>query len=299
VDTFGQRLKKIRKEKKLRQKDLANALGLAQTTIANYEQNMRFPDHKKLNKIANHLSVSLDYLLGREEKNTISKVYIEKKEVLSLSERSNYYLKALLQEDKDGAKKIIEEAVLYGNNITDIYLHVLEPALKEIGRRWSINDVSIAQEHFCSFVTQQIMSQIFTKSVTKKKCKAVAVAVSGELHEIGLKMVSDFFEMDGWDVYYLGSNTPTKSIIEAIEFTKADILIISATLSSYVDAVENLIKVIRLEKECEETKIIVGGQAFNKDKGLWEKVGADGYSVNAKEAIKIANRLVSKRQGNR
>jgi repressor LexA len=62
---FPSRLKDLRKEKNLRQKDLATDLGVARTTIANYEQGTRFPDKDVLNKLANYFNVSTDYLLGR------------------------------------------------------------------------------------------------------------------------------------------------------------------------------------------------------------------------------------------
>ena len=59
------RLRQLRKERDLRQVDLANDLGIAQTTVANYEQHSRFPDETMLLKLASYFDVSLDYLLGR------------------------------------------------------------------------------------------------------------------------------------------------------------------------------------------------------------------------------------------
>ena len=59
ISNLGDRLKKIRKDKNLRQIDLASSLGLAQTTIANYEQGTRFPNEKTLSQIADFFNVSL------------------------------------------------------------------------------------------------------------------------------------------------------------------------------------------------------------------------------------------------
>ncbi|NLY91603.1 MAG: helix-turn-helix transcriptional regulator [Firmicutes bacterium] len=65
--TFGARLRALREEQGLYQKDLAEKLGLTQKTISNNENNERFPDQKTLHKIADFFNVSIDFLLGRTE----------------------------------------------------------------------------------------------------------------------------------------------------------------------------------------------------------------------------------------
>lgn len=65
--TFGARLRTLREEQGLYQKDLAEKLNLTQKTISNYENNERFPDQKTLHKIADLFNVSIDFLLGRTE----------------------------------------------------------------------------------------------------------------------------------------------------------------------------------------------------------------------------------------
>ncbi|HEY5309978.1 MAG TPA: cobalamin B12-binding domain-containing protein, partial [Casimicrobiaceae bacterium] len=52
--------------------------------------------------------------------------------------------------------------------------------------------------------------------------------VSGDLHELGARMVADFFEMEGWDSYYTGANTPTGGVVQAIVERRPDVLAISA-----------------------------------------------------------------------
>ncbi|PHC41335.1 transcriptional regulator [Bacillus toyonensis] len=65
---FGTKLNLLRKEKKLRQEDMAKHLGIARTTYAMYEQGNREPDYDTLQKSADFFDVSVDYLLGRTEK---------------------------------------------------------------------------------------------------------------------------------------------------------------------------------------------------------------------------------------
>ena len=64
--------------------------------------------------------------------------------------------------------------------------------------------------------------------------------VSDELHEIGLRIVCDFFEMEGWDTFYLGANTPTRSIIQMISDQHINLLVISETMTFHVQRVAEL-----------------------------------------------------------
>jgi len=297
INNLGDRLKKIRKDKNLRQIDLANSLGLAQTTIANYEQGTRFPNEKTLSQIADFFNISLDYLLGRSDTliNNEAITYQqrdinENTEFLLLRKK---YFDFVLSGDKDLATKLILDAARNKFSVRDIYFYVLERSLKEVGRLWEMNIMDISQEHYFSNVTQQIMSQLYPYINTKEKngYSCISLSVNGDFHNIGIRMVTDLLEAEGWKTYYLGSNIPTQNVIKTVKDRKADMLVISATMAFNLDSVSNLIKAVRSAKECKNIKIIVGGRAFNIDKHLWKTVGADGYASTAEETVKLVENL--------
>lgn len=205
------------------------------------------------------------------------------------------YIDMLLSGDRHSAGKMVVEAVDNGISVKDIYLNIFQSSLYEIGRLWQENKITVAQEHYFTAATQLIMSQLYPYiSRTKKSGKVlVATSVSNEQHEIGVRMVADFFEMDGWKTIYLGANTPSDGVIETITANRADLLLISATISSNIGEVVKLIKNVRSCSECREPKIIVGGYPFGVDKELWKKVGADGQAENAENAVLLANSIVS------
>ncbi len=282
--------------------DLAKILGLAQTTIANYEQNIRFPNETNLMRIADFFDVSLDYLLGRRNVliNTNSSYSnsadntIYGDQLICLSSIAAHYLQALLSKNKTLAIKIILTAFQQGVPVSDLYMKVLEPTLKEIGRLWECNQIYVAQEHYFSEITQLIISKLYldTMPTYSKNSKVVTMAVNGEYHHIGIKIVTNLLELDGWKSFYLGVNIPSESLIKTIEEEKADVLVISATMSFNINSVDTLINTIRLTKSCKNIKIMVGGNAFNTDESLWKAVGADAYSANGVDAVKVANDLV-------
>jgi methanogenic corrinoid protein MtbC1 len=104
-------------------------------------------------------------------------------------------------------------------------------------------------------------------------------------------MVVDFLELEGWDTYYLGADTPAESILQAVQERQAHVLAISATISLHVSKVAELIEHIRSASDCTVPKILVGGYPFNIANNLWRQVGADGYARNAQEAVSAANLL--------
>lgn len=211
-----------------------------------------------------------------------------------LSPLAMLYSRALLRGDRDLASRLVLQAVEQGTPVKDIYRHVFQTAQHEIGRLWQINQISVAEEHYSTAATQLIMSQLYPYVFSGAKIgrTIVAVCVSGDLHELGARMVADFFEIEGWDSYYTGASTPTAGVLQAVVDRRADMLAISATITHHVPDVKHLIGLVRGNQACEHVKIIVGGYPFNRQPDLWRRVGADGSGPDAETAVSLANDLV-------
>ena len=213
-----------------------------------------------------------------------------------LSPLAQNYLDSLLKGKRENALSLILNEVKAGVPVKEMYIQVFQPVQYEIGRLWQTNKISVAQEHYCTGATQLVMSQLYPYLFTgeKKNRKMVMTCVPGELHEMGARMVTDFFEMNGWDTYYLGANMPIESVVKYIIETQPQCLAISATMTFHVSAVEELIRLIRLSPDVpSDLKIMVGGYPFKVAEGLWKSVGADGFAQNATEAIELAEKLTA------
>jgi methanogenic corrinoid protein MtbC1 len=212
-----------------------------------------------------------------------------------LTELAKNYIEALLNVQRDSASNMILNAVEEGTDIKDIYIHVFESSQHEIGRLWQTNQITVAQEHFCTAATQLIMSQLYPHILRTNKngLRMVAACAAGEMHEMGVRMVADFFAMDGWDTYYLGANNPSASILETLKKLKPDILVLSASIPSNVDVLADLIASIRKSPDISTIKILVGGRPFMLSPELYKKVGAEGCPLSARESVSLANELLS------
>ncbi len=203
------------------------------------------------------------------------------------------YLDALLNGDRRTAARLVLDAVQNGEPIKAIYLNVFQRSQLEVGRLWYQNKVSVAQEHYCSAATQMIMAQLYPYIFAAPKIGRclVAACVGGELHEIGIRMVADFFELEGWDTYYLGANTPKAGLLQALEDQLPDLLALSATMPLHRRTLGDLIAAVRAQMPA--LKIMVGGYTLNTDAVLWRQLGADGHAADAQSALALGRRLTA------
>ena len=206
------------------------------------------------------------------------------------------YLDCMLKGERAAALSLVLQKVETGFPMKDLYLQVFQPVQYELGRLWQINKISVAQEHYCTGATQLVMSQLYPYLFTGQRHgrKMVVACAPGELHELGARMVSDFFEMEGWDTYYLGANMPVKGIINFLSIIKPALLAISVTLTVNLRAVAEMISKIRATPEIPQgMKILAGGYPFRVAWSLSHRIDADGWAANAQDAVDLARKLLS------
>ena len=204
------------------------------------------------------------------------------------------YLSNLLEAKRTEAYSSIFSAIENGLPLQDVYLKVVQPSMYEVGRLWQTNKIDIAIEHYFSAATQLLMGQLFPLAMQSKRkgLKMAGCCLGSELHELGLRMVSDFFELEGWDTYFMGAITPSNSLKDVLHNYQPDILCLSATMNIGVPTIRDLIHDIRQDKSLKNTKILVGGIAFLVNKTLAATVGADGTASDAKQAVCVASKLL-------
>jgi methanogenic corrinoid protein MtbC1 len=214
----------------------------------------------------------------------------------SLHPVASAYLEFLLKGNRYDALELILSETRQGMTVRDVYIQVFQPVLHEIGRLWQINRITVAQEHFCTAATQMVMSQLYPLLFTgeRKLKKMAATCVPGELHEMGARMVTDFFEMEGWDTYYLGANMPVEGVVRFIGEIQPKVLAVSATMTFHLSSAEEMIRRVRQSSSTPpDLKILVGGYPFKVAKGLRMQVGADGFAGSAPDAVEIAEKLIA------
>jgi methanogenic corrinoid protein MtbC1 len=166
----------------------------------------------------------------------------------------------------------------------EIYLDVLGPALVEVGARWQRGIATIAQEHLATAVVGSIMTRLAGQLATTPpvRRRIVLACTDGELHDTGLRMVRDFLEGDGWEVFYLGAETPADSLQFLVDRAQPHVVGLSTALPHRVPVAR--VTVAALRSRPARPYILLGGHAYGGDAGLARHIGADGFAANAGEA---------------
>lgn len=206
-----------------------------------------------------------------------------------LANASRMFLHALLQGERQGALGVAREALRIAAHPTDVYVELFQRSLEEIGRRWQLNRITVAQEHMATALVQFVLAQLYSSLDLSAPLRgnALITGVEGELHQVGANLVADALELDGWRVRFLGTNVPHDGIVAAAEEMKANLIGISATMLFNVDPVARLVESVRSAKGA-APRILVGGSAFRSAPHLWMEVGADGSAIDVRGACAVA-----------
>lgn len=205
------------------------------------------------------------------------------------------YLAALLAGERERALRLVAGAAEQGADVRGLYEDVLASVQREIGRLWQRDEITVATEHYCTAVTQLAVAQLhpYVFATPRNGWRLVATSAQGNLHELGIRIVSDLFELEGWDTYYLGANTPHAAVLDTVAGEGADLLLVSATMSQQVDAVAALVTAARADERTRDVPVIVGGPPFTGPDA--PDVGADAAAGSARAGIERARELLGGR----
>lgn len=201
------------------------------------------------------------------------------------------YIEYILSGDRKSATSLVHDIYNKEKNLKVIYKEIFEKSFYDIGILWQTGKILISQEHYFTATTQIIMSSLYPYLFSSEKNGKIYIwaCVSEELHEIGIRMVCDYLEMEGYDTYYVGSNVPLNDLKKLIKEKKADFLGLSTSSLLNIDKLKEYVYSIKNDPETSFVKIEVGGIPFNSDRELYKKVGADLSGGYAEDTVKSLN----------
>jgi methanogenic corrinoid protein MtbC1 len=175
------------------------------------------------------------------------------------------FLEGLLARDSARARRAVEEALADGVPIPDLYLGVLEPALQEVGHRWAMGAINIAEEHYATAVAQSILDGLgrMLRRPPKDGRLALVSGTPEELHALGTRVVADFLETDGWEVILLGPGAPAADITALVESEQPDLVALSTATAGVLDGVVELLGA--LAALAPRPYIVAGGQFWTPE----------------------------------
>lgn len=211
------------------------------------------------------------------------------------------YLDAIREGDHRAALDIVDRARAEGADLATVYLDLLQPAMREIGRLWQDNELTVADEHLATAVTQTVMAHLFSSGVRGAAPAAdrptlIAACVDTERHEMGLRMVCDIMELEGWHVVYLGATVPVGSLLSLMQRQPPAVLALSATIPTHLPRLRATIAAVRDALGAAAPPILVGGRPFLDHPDLAASVGADATAADARAAAALIRRFAADRR---
>ncbi len=199
-----------------------------------------------------------------------------------MSDYLSKFKHALNSGEKENAVRLCLDAVSTGQlSLLQLYTEVLAPALNSI--ECSSSDWEcIWREHISTSIVRTILENCYPvvlkqrdEQGTKKEHGTVLIfCPPDEYHDLGARMVTDFFTLAGFKAIFVGNNTPKKSFLSAIGRIEPRYVAISISNPYHLFQTRKVIEEIR--NSCPPSlKIVVGGQAFLNNKKAYKEIGAD------------------------
>ena len=209
------------------------------------------------------------------------------------------YLGAIRDGDRRRAFEVIDDARGSGIDLGTLYVGVFQPALREIGRLWQENEISVADEHLATAITQAAMARAYEGAFTWRTTEGrtlIAACADVERHEVGLRMLCDLLDLEGWHTTYLGATVPVESLVAMVQRRRPDVLALSVALSPHLPRLRAMIQAVNEALGDGRPLIIVGGRPFLDDPTLADRVGADLTATTAVDAVRMLGERVSPRR---
>jgi len=203
------------------------------------------------------------------------------------------FLSAVAAGDRRRAMAAVDGARKDGLDMRAIYLGVLQPALREVGRRWETGAMTVAQEHLATAITQTAMSRLAGEQFrdTEGGPILLAACVGAERHALGLRMVCDLLELEGWTSLYLGPTVPAADLARMVAERRPQAVALSVSLPPHLLGARDAIAAIRAEGPPQPV-VLIGGRAVSGLE-MAERLGADLTAVDAGEAVALLKQRLS------
>ena len=206
----------------------------------------------------------------------------------------NLLYEAILNGKLEQAVDVTNQAIADGAEPQAIINGYMIKAMEEVGQRFQRGEAFVPNLLMAARAMKgslDILKPLMKGDASTTLGKVVIGTVKGDLHDIGKNLVASMLEGCGFEVINLGVDVPSDKFIAAIKENNADILCLSALLTTTMNYMKDVIEALKADGLRDQVKVMVGGAPVTAM--FAEQVGADGYSEDASEAVALARRLVS------
>jgi MerR family transcriptional regulator, light-induced transcriptional regulator len=180
----------------------------------------------------------------------------------------NTYFESLLSGDHVKCQRIVLQLMNQETHFRELYIGLFQRSMYHAGELWKENKISVANEHIITNITENMISLLQPSLHARRATnKTILIACcENEYHSVGARIISDFFELNGWKVLFLGANMPLKDLLLSLCQYRPDVCGFSVTMAENLQTLESAIA--STQSLFSQMEIIVGGQAFEIESGV-------------------------------
>ncbi len=201
---------------------------------------------------------------------------------------------AIINGDDKLTLEITQQALKEDVNPVELINKWMIPAMDEVGRRFETQEIFFPEMLIAARAMKRALEPLrplLSASGVRPTARVVIGTVQGDLHDIGKNMVGHMLEGAGFEVHDIGIDVPAEKFIEAVKTHDAQILAISALLTTTMPEMQKILELADQSGLRDTIKIIVGGAPITQ--AFADEIGADGFGENAGSAVTVARALVN------
>src|SRR5215471_12348831 len=203
---------------------------------------------------------------------------------------------AIAKGDAKAAQTITQKALAEGVDPLKLVNEQMVPAMDEVGRRFEANEYFVPELLISARAIKgalELVRPLLAARGNEPLGRVAIGTVKGDLHDIGKNLVASLLEGGGFEVIDLGVNVPPERFIASIQEKNANIIAMSALLTTTMPAMKTTIEALKKAGVREKVKVLIGGAPITQKYA--DEIGADGYSENAVGAVALAKKAVAPR----
>ncbi|MDN3516270.1 cobalamin B12-binding domain-containing protein [Aquisalimonas lutea] len=193
---------------------------------------------------------------------------------------------SLIRGDQRRCEEIVAAATAE-HGYVDMAVRLVQPALYRIGEGWQARKVSVAQEQLATALAQRLLVRQLAEATPAagNGRRALFACVPSNQHVLGARIAADAFELEGWEVDYLGADTPIDSLVERILETQPELVGLSVALIRQLPALKEAVDRIRSACGDAAPRIIAGGAGLDAVPNLAQRLGLDQWHAQPRTAL--------------
>lgn len=210
-----------------------------------------------------------------------------------MADLENLY-EAILKGKLDVAKAVTTEAIAENVDPQLIINEYMSRAMEDIGKRFEEGKAFVPELLMAARAMKgalDLLKPLMKGAASHRLGKVVIGTVKGDLHDIGKNLVASMLEGCGFEVINLGTDISSEKFITAIKENQAQILCLSALLTTTMNYMQEVIDALEKTGIRQEVKVMIGGAPVSES--FARQIGADGYSDNVNAAVTLAKSLLS------